>query len=260
MAPQLDTNCPLVEIERKFFLTAGQQAALRNSLETLSEKELADTYWDAPGYPLTTRDWWLRQRNGQWELKVPWAQAQAGPAESFEEFEGDAAVIARLRKDGVALISVDGTSTEELLRNSSFAPFARLHTSRVSLRGRQGAAAEGVKPVNVDLDNVVFDPELAETDVMVDESQGFSFAVAELEVMAQPEKSEVSKATAALDCLVEELDLTDAPPAYSKLLEYLARFRPQHLGAMGDAGVLPLDCWDQLKATAAATAARTACV
>lgn len=250
----------MVEIERRFFLTAGQQAVLRSSLETLSEKEMADTYWDAPGYPLSTRNWWLRQRNGQWELKVPWSQAQAGPAESFEEFEGDAAVMARLREDGFALVSADGANVEEVVRGASFAPFARLHTSRVSLRGRQGSVVEGVKPVNVDLDHVVFDPELAETDIVVDKSQGLSFAVAELEIMSQPDEAKVFEATEALDSLVRELDLTDAPHAYSKLLEYLARFRPQHLAAMSDAGMVPLDCLDQLKATAAASTALGACL
>jgi len=256
---ELKVMRPFVEIERKFFLTAGQQAALRSSLETHSKKELADTYWDAPGYPLTRRDWWLRQRNGQWELKVPWAQTQR-LAESFEEFEGDAAVLTRLREDGFAGLPVNSASTEEELRNLSFAPFARLHTSRVSLRGGGGAVVEGLKPVNVDLDTVVFDPELAEKDIVIDESQGFSFAVAELEIMAQADKVEVAKATEALNSFVQELDLTDAPPAYSKLLEYLARYRPQHLAAMREAGALPSDCLDQLKATADESTARAACL
>lgn len=260
MVQQHEANCPLVEIERKFFLTGGQQATLRSSLETLSEKELDDTYWDAPGYPLTTRDWWLRQRNGAWELKVPWARAQIGGAESFEEFEGDAAVLNRLRDDGFALTSAGGASIEDILRDSSFVPFARLHTARVSLRGSESAAATGLGPMKVDLDTVVFDPELAELGVVVDESQGLSFAVAELEVMASRDKAEVTKATEALEAFVRELNLEGAPVAYSKLFEYLARFRPRHLAAMSDAGVVPLESFEQLRATAAASAARSACL
>lgn len=60
-----------VEVERKFKVTADTKIKLVEiGAELHKEKVFLDKYYDNPDYSLTLKDFWLRQRNESWELKV----------------------------------------------------------------------------------------------------------------------------------------------------------------------------------------------
>ena len=61
----------MIEIERKFAVTEEWQRRLTEGAEFVSEKTMTDTYYDTVDFQLTTKDRWLRLRDGKWELKEP---------------------------------------------------------------------------------------------------------------------------------------------------------------------------------------------
>ena len=63
----------MIEIEKKFILTPEQEQALIKGADFIEEKEFTDIYYDDKILSLTTKDIWLRERAGKFELKVPLA-------------------------------------------------------------------------------------------------------------------------------------------------------------------------------------------
>jgi len=104
----------------------------------------------------------------------------------------------------------------------------------------------------VDLDTVTYDPALAEPGT-VQPGKAVPFVIAEVEVMAPRRQDAVDAAIASLEAFLMSHGLQEAPKAHSKLIEYLLRFRPEQLAALGRAGVLSLDHLVQLRASMATT-------
>ncbi len=61
----------MIEIEIKCKPTPEQKAALLADATFVSEENLIDRYYDSAAYELTTKDFWLRTRNGKFMLKIP---------------------------------------------------------------------------------------------------------------------------------------------------------------------------------------------
>ena len=61
----------MIEVERKFTVGGDDEKRLLEGADFLLEKTLMDVYYDTPDYALSTKDMWLRTRDGRWELKVP---------------------------------------------------------------------------------------------------------------------------------------------------------------------------------------------
>jgi len=58
-----------IEVERRFTLTTEVRSvilALNRSVVTSLPR--TDNYYDSPDYRLSARGWWLRKRNGNWNL------------------------------------------------------------------------------------------------------------------------------------------------------------------------------------------------
>ncbi|CAE8715687.1 unnamed protein product [Polarella glacialis] len=271
-----EDDTPVIEVEKKLFLTAEQQRKLIASLPFHAQKSMDDVYYDSPLYHLTLRDWWLRRRNAAWELKVPWNSAGArnllGDTQAYEEIVGERAVLERLRVEGLPRRPGDaeGSHTsdefalEPELAAAGLVPFAWLHTERTSLRATEEyfrcrseeAAIEGecFRPLQlqVDLDLVSFEgpcgPEgssLAGTDSLESQAPNSAeseppshFCIAEFEIMAPRQPGAVDMAKQALDRFSDGMGLRDARPAHSKLIEYMLRFRPHHIEALSEAGII----------------------
>jgi len=61
----------MLEVEKNFDLVPGDKERLIKKAEFIEEKTITDTYYDSADYKLTCRDYWLRKRDGKFELKVP---------------------------------------------------------------------------------------------------------------------------------------------------------------------------------------------
>lgn len=61
----------MIEIEIKYNLNTEQEKKLLSGAEFISEELHDDIYYDSFDYSLTTKDIWLRSRNGSFILKLP---------------------------------------------------------------------------------------------------------------------------------------------------------------------------------------------
>ena len=58
----------MIEVEKKFQITNAQRDRLLEGAEFVYKKDIRDTYFDR-GVELCTKDLWLRERDGRFELK-----------------------------------------------------------------------------------------------------------------------------------------------------------------------------------------------
>lgn len=74
----------MIEVEKKFQPTKEQLDSVLEGAEFLGEKVLHDVYYDYPDYRMFKKGTRLRNRNGDWELKVG---SGGGVAEELEQEE-----------------------------------------------------------------------------------------------------------------------------------------------------------------------------
>jgi hypothetical protein len=134
---------------RKLVLLAGSKPLV---------KPMTDTYYDDARYSLTTRDMWLRKRNGVLELKWPAAggSAQATPHVCISGHTGSAVDVAGIDfyhestdAEQVAAVISRNTGIELTLRPavpSAVAETRRTVRDSSSLTLLQALAASGVQP------------------------------------------------------------------------------------------------------------------
>ena len=202
-------------------------------------------YFDTANYQLSRKDWWLRLRDGQWDLKIP---ADREPTEDsslstqFWELESEALICQRL--DIISLPSkeqrselsqvaafeaqLDDVNCISPLEADSLSPgdaarlhfqlCANMHTQRLIIVSSRDAR------ITLALDAVTFQapspPDKAR--------QGTAdFHICELEIMLEDGTTEARRLVeAALEAEVKQLHLDAFPPGRSKLFTYLQQYSP----------------------------------
>ena len=149
-----------VEVEEKFAATIEPEALEKRVRElggeVLRTVEFYDEYFDTEELTLTTRDTWLRRRDGAWELKVPAEarrQATGGETTAFREIEDVPSIAAEL-----ASLGVEGFPDDTTLK-----PFAAFGTRRDKY---------SLNEVSVDVDAASYGHSIMELEVMTDGSEG----------------------------------------------------------------------------------------
>ncbi len=66
-----------IEVEKKFLPSKEQLASLLEGAELVSEKVIQDSYFDDNAHKTTTQNYWLRLRDGKYELKAPFKSADS---------------------------------------------------------------------------------------------------------------------------------------------------------------------------------------
>lgn len=61
----------MIEVEKNFAIGPEDKKCLTEGATLLARKVFTDVYYDSPDYALTGNDFWLRTREGKFELKVP---------------------------------------------------------------------------------------------------------------------------------------------------------------------------------------------
>ncbi len=80
----------IIEVEKNFDLNPGDKERLVAGAKLIAKKTFTDVYYDAADFRLTTKDYWLRQREGKWELKVPLGETiHKKETDQYREFEGE---------------------------------------------------------------------------------------------------------------------------------------------------------------------------
>lgn len=191
----------MIEVEKKFDVRPGVKERLIDGTQLVGRTTMTDIYYDTPDYQLTRRDWWLRQRNGRWELKTPFNRERIGDriTDQYRELDNVDEIARAL-----------GMSGDAKLADVGYIPFCTVVTTR-----------EKYKHGDFTLD---FD----ETD--------FGFALLEIELLVEHAR-DVASATRRIVAFARK---HGAPAAldHGKIIAYLLRKSPRHYAALVAAGVV----------------------
>ena len=193
-----------VEVEEKFAASIEPEALEKRVRElggeVLRTVEFYDEYFDTEELTLTTRDTWLRRRDGAWELKVPAEarrQATGGETTAFREIEDVPSIAAEL-----ASLGVEGFPDDTTLK-----PFAAFGTRRDKY---------ALNEVSVDVD-----------------AASYGHSIMELEVMTDGSESDIERARGLIAAAAVDLGCEKLGDTGGKLETYLRRFCPRHAEALG---------------------------
>lgn len=194
----------MIEIEKKFIVTAEQREMLIKDAEFLGEKIFTDVYWDDEKYSLTTQDVWIRQREGDFELKIPMnVDIEERVSDQYRELEDQKEIREYLKLPDDSLL-------EDALKDLGYGPFVKITTTRQKYKK----------------DGFSFDFD----------SMDFGYDVMEIEYMTNDE-SRVIEATQQIVDYAKKYHLSDEV-ARGKVVEYLRRNNPEHFKALIDAKVI----------------------
>ncbi len=192
----------MIEVEKKFIINEANLPKLLDGADFLNQKKFTDTYWDTPNYSLTTTDFWLRSRDGRFELKVPMLGGGKRVVDQYEELESDEQISDKLNLPRGRL--------EEELRKADYKPLATITTLRKKYKK----------------DDFIVD---------VDELD-FGYNIVEVELMVN-DKSEIDDAVNKIISFANSHNLA-VGQVRGKIVEYLRRNNTRHYRALIDSGVV----------------------
>ena len=190
----------MIEVEKKFILNEQDKERLTKEAQFLNERVFTDTYYDTEIFSLTTKDKWLRSREGRFELKLPLHKGVDRLADQYDELEDEQKIRKALN------LPSNGNLADDLAKAGYF-PFCTCKTTRRKYKKEQFI---------IDIDIVNF--------------QDFIYNIVEIEMMVK-EKSEIEKAIEKIMYFAKSQNLTIAP-VRGKVIEYLKRTKPNHYQAL----------------------------
>jgi thiamine-triphosphatase len=193
----------MIEVEKTLPFDDAARTRLTHGAEFLHETTLVDTYYDHADLRLTTSDRWLRERNGQFELKLPVRGGSRGPADRYEELETDGE-IAR------ALGLLEAGTLRKNLAAAGYLPFGTITTTRTAYRK----------------DGFTLDFDATDS----------GFTAVEIELMVN-DAAETETAAQKILAFANAHGLEDTLPN-GKVVEYIRARRPAHFAALQKAGVV----------------------
>jgi adenylate cyclase class IV len=199
----------MFEIERNFSLSKEQSDRLLAGAAFKGVEMFSDVYFDAADYRLTIKDFWLRRRDGKFELKIPIAGLpDSGYVDQYQEIETDAEIRAELDLPGEG-------SMLDLVRDAGYRPFCVCTTTRQVYKKNE---------FTIVVDEVVY------------AGTPLSFTTCEIELLVE-RREDIPVAADRVNAFAESCGLS-ADPSHGKVIEYLHRERPDHYRALADAGRL----------------------
>jgi adenylate cyclase class IV len=195
----------MIEVEKNFDLRPGDKERLIRGAEFVRRKTFTDVYYDRPDWFLTRRDFWLRARDGRFELKVPLWSGGIGDrkTDQYRELESEEE-IARELNLGLK------TGLENALAEAGYLPFATITTVRETYHKGD---------FHLDFDEMDFGFKTFEAELMIENEAGLPAAEARILEFAR------------------EHGITGTE-ARGKVIEYIFRNRPEHYAALVAAGVV----------------------
>lgn len=194
----------MIEIEKKFLINQAALQKITKGADFLSQQELVDIYYDTADFRLTTKDWWLRCRNGKFELKkVVEGIDKKIIADRYEEITEEHEICQYL---GINF----GKSLKNSLEKNKINPFATITAERKKYRK----------------DDFTIDFDITD----------FNYSICEVELMVQDD-SQMNQALEKIENFRKANNLKDER-VRGKLVEYIYLNRPEHYRALKMAGVV----------------------
>ncbi len=196
----------MIEIEKNFDLQPGDKERLIRDAELLGKKSFTDVYYDNASYDLTGGDFWLRERDGRFELKVPLNEKGESRAatDRYKELESDEEIGRELGLD------LSGKDLRRALAELGYSPFATITTEREQYRKED---------FHLDFDEV----------------PALNYTTTEIELMMNTPE-ETPAAEERILQFAKQHGLVN--PGHGKVIEYLRRHNPPHLQLLKEKGVV----------------------
>lgn len=196
----------MIEVEKKFQLNSADITRLTQGAEFISKKKFADIYYDTTDYQLTSKDIWLRERDGQLELKIPLHVGMNRQADQYDEIEDENEIAKRLRLP----VSED---LKKALAKNGYQPCCTCTTTRQKYKRNS---------FTIDLDLVDYGD--------------FTYSVGEIELMVN-DQSAVDEAVSKILDFARQNQLA-IDQIRGKVVEYLKQQRPCHYQTLLKEGVV----------------------
>lgn len=170
----IDDMC--IEVERKFVIQDNTESLLAELEATLLEEAvIKDSYYDSKDYALILSDYWLRKRNGQWELKLPVNPGDISSVTKYREVTHEDQILSLVVDKLTIMESLRFGSLESLVDEQELETFAEFITERKSY---------GLPECTVVLDTTDFGVQVGEIEVLVASKERIPNAVATIDKMA----------------------------------------------------------------------------
>lgn len=119
----------MIEVEQKFLLKPGDRERLIEGATFVSKNIITDVYYDTPDVVLIGHETFLRERDGQFELKVPLHRLtkELPKAYHFHEIADQVEIREKLK------LSEQG-SMQDALSGAGYVEVARIKTTRTKYR------------------------------------------------------------------------------------------------------------------------------
>ncbi len=194
-------NMPVIEVERKFVPSDDTEPRLQTLGGRLVQRySFHDVYMDTLDYRLTSNDHWLRQRDGQWQLKCPPATGVAPLSQAtsqYSEWQDDMSILqhvlpllqdstnplaetAAKSPDDMQCCPSGNTDTspssiQEMLSSGKWCEIARFTTHRSSYT---------LGDFSIDLDSADFGLQVGEIETLVSHESQIAEAIVEIDKLA----------------------------------------------------------------------------
>lgn len=196
----------MIEVEKKFILNEETKARLLEGAEFLAEKEIYDEYFDTSDFSLTKKDWWLRSRNGNFELKIAEHQGIDRLVDQYKEVEDEEGIKTLLN-----------LSSEVDLKTSLSEGGFNAFSTYTTIRKKYKKGEFGI-------------------DIDITQASNFYFNIAEIELMVEDE-SKMSEAVEKILSFADSIGL-ERKRIQGKVAEFLKQLKPDHFKALVEARVL----------------------
>src|SRR2546430_2723169 len=182
----------MYEVERTILFDESFPARLSELGGLASEKTFTDSFWDTEDYQFITKSWWLRERDGKWELKI---YGSDGNGMGMSEEVTDDLRITKL-------LGLPNGAVKSALERAGYRPFCELSSTRKRY---------SVNGMSVDLDSV--------------KGESFDYQIGEVEMEVE-HPDETPQAAAKIAQFVWQNGLSEVRTR-GKVLEYLWQVKPE---------------------------------
>lgn len=193
----------MIEVEKKFVLNDKNEKHITENAKLISEKKVIDTYYDTEDYDLAKKDWWLRNRNGQFELKIGFKGKSPQGTERIDHYK-ELETEDEIKN---ALHLKQETPLEEGARIAGYLPYTTLTTIRRKYKEDD---------FTIDLDEIDYGYKIGEIELLVENEADIPHASEKIENFAKAHGLETT-------------------PIRGKIVEWIRRNAPEKYQQIKDA-------------------------
>lgn len=199
----------MIEVEKKFILDEKQKARLIEGAQFLGEKVFTDIYYDNAQFSLSSKDIWLRERAGVFELKLPaYEIGDDKLVDQYQEIVGE-----KMIREIFAIPEINNFVDD--IAQLGHQPFCTCTTTRKKYQKENFI---------IDLDEVTY----AGSDL--------EYAIGEIELLVE-KKEQIKDASEKIMQFAKEHGLNEGA-LLGKVLFFVKAKNPKHFAALKKAGIL----------------------